>query len=342
MKFRIFTIQEYIYKWLSSIIVLLFTVGSIVLFLYSKNINADTNVNTAEKISLLNTDLLTFLISIGYALLLFLVNIYITSISTTTQNMFYRRKEQYVNLRELASVYKEKERSDRRLHSFIFMTQGLTGRTGKKELKPIIKLEGFHFTNKYESLENSFIDQQSELKSEWDDRVRNYIQSRKLKTKFMNVHIFDLAEFLNDIDGWTSKNLELNLDQSKQFNNFISRLKREYKENFKKYEKTKRQLNREITKIHNRANSQVQRLERVYGERLSDSINSEYNLVNNLQVLERLIQELDGKMLTYEDYQELASESNEGIEEYLRNMDLRLRVVSENVEELLTHDDDFC
>ena len=76
------------------------------------------------------------------------------------------------------------------------------------------------------------------------------------------------------------------------------------------------------------------RLEKVYGDRLSESLNTEYNLLTNLEVLENLIKELKGEVLTCDGLQEIAEEQSEKLKEYLNRMDIKLDMVIENVEDI--------
>lgn len=325
MKFRIFTFQEIIYKWLSYSTVFVFTIGSIVFYLLS-------NSNSSEDKNLLKSDEITFILGVLYALFLFIISVYMTSTSDKTQSMFYKRKEQYIYLNKLSDLYSVQDYIEKDLLSFISMNRAFTGRTDKNiNIKPFIKQDGFQFTKKYLQLEDSFVEQLSELRKEWNNSINTYIKSRNLKTKVMNVFILDIEEFLNDVDSWKKDRLDLTTEQSRHFNYLIDRLRSDYKKKFKRFERTKKKMNSVNAKISKKSKANKLRLEKVFGDRLAESLNTEYKLHTSLDVLENLIKELKGIVLTYDDTQEIAEKHSEELKDYLKRIDIKL----ENVEEIL-------
>lgn len=325
MKFRIFTFQEYIYKWLSYSIVIIFTFGSIGLYIY-----VSSNKNEASSKALLNSDELTLIISIGYALLLFIINIYMTNVSSKIQNLIFKRKEQYINLKELASFYKD--RPDRNLSSFIDLSRILTGRA-YKEIKPKIKQDGFVFTNKFNKLENLYKEHEINLSKNLNYKIKIFINTRNMKTKSYSF-IYRLEEFLFDFDNWVQEKFESPSDQ-RQFKYYADRLFEENKKEISQFKRSRKQLIKVHSNINKRANTHVQKLEEIYGERLIELVNSEYNLLANLQVLEQLIKELEVKVLSYDDFLELSSDNNVTLEAYLKHIEHKLEMVSKNVEDIL-------
>lgn len=85
MRFRIFGWHELAYKWIALVVTVALTTCSIKWSLEHQ------------------TD--QFTVSIIFALFLFGVGIYITNMSSMVQNEFYRRKEQYLNMRNLRVVF---------------------------------------------------------------------------------------------------------------------------------------------------------------------------------------------------------------------------------------------
>lgn len=327
MKFRIFTFQEIIYKWLSYSTVFVITTVSIVFYLLSNSISGEDK-------NLLNSDEVTFILSVLYALFLFIISIYMNSMSNKTQNLFYRRKDQYKYLKRLSDLYSVHDFKDKDIFSFIFMNRGFTGRTNLK-IKPYIKQDGFQFTTKYLQLENSFLEQWSDLQKEWNNSINTYIQSQNLKTNVMNVFIHDLEEFLNDVDSWMKDSLDLTTEQSRLFNSFIDRLRSDYKKKFRRFEITKKKMKRIYNKTSKMSKANILRLEKVYGDKLTEILNAENNLLTNLEILENLIKELKDNVPNYDDIQEIAEEHSEKLKEYIYRIDTKLEKVSENVEEIL-------
>ena len=248
MKFRIFTFQEIIYKWLSYSIVFVVTILSIIFYLFS-------NSNSGKEDNLLNTDEITFILSVFYALFLFIVGVYMTSMSNQTQNMFYRRKEQYINLKRLSELYSVTKSKDKDLLSFIFMNKGFTGRTDQN-IKPYIKQDGFEFTKRYLQLESSFVEQWGILQKEWNNSINTYIESLNLKNKVRNIFIHDLEEFLYDVDNWMKDKPDLTTEQSESFISFVDRLRSDYKKKCKRFEKTKKKIEKANKKTSKKNRSQ--------------------------------------------------------------------------------------
>ncbi|XKH52006.1 hypothetical protein LG275_13800 (plasmid) [Chryseomicrobium palamuruense] len=328
MKFRIFTLHEIIYKWVAYLSVVFISIASVVYYVLSNNYSAKDK-------PLLNSDELTFILSVLYALFLFVITVYLTSMSDRIRNMFNIRKEQYRQLKKLSEVYKvegiEERDKDRELLSFLFMCQAFTGRTEKEEMKPYIKQKGFSYTNRYLRLEKSFIEQHSKLQIELNDRINNYINARNLKKTVVNVFILERENFFTNVDSWINNRLDLDSDQIREFHYFVDRLRLDLKKKIKRLKKTEKKLMENNVRISKKAKTNIIRLERVYGEKLIESINAEVNFVSNLQVLENLINELKSKMLTYDDMQEIAEEQFLEVHEYLNNINSKLETMNDNL-----------
>ncbi|MED3663034.1 hypothetical protein P4476_14415 [Ureibacillus terrenus] len=316
MKFKVFKLQELIYKKIVYMVVFIITVACIVLYLLNR---------TSDEIS--------YILSIFYALFLFIVGLYMNNMSIHTQNMFYKRKGQYRSLKELSEIYKPTTNEKEDLFSFILMVQALTGRTST-DMKSFITFNGFEYTEKYLKLENSFLEQRKELISLLNDEIKNYISSHKLKKKVVNVFVHDMTKFFDDINGWVDETLDLATEEKTEFIRFIKGFCKKHKRKLKKFDKTTHKIRKMIDKTSKKCRNNMAKIEEVYGDLLFESLNEENELSTNFAVLERLIHELKKEVLVETDFEEITGEYFERIQEYLRNIDIKLQSVIEEVEEI--------
>lgn len=115
----------------------------------------------------------------------------------------------------------------------------------------------------------------------------------------------------------------------------------EYRTRLNKYKKTKKKLIRINNRIRKRANRNLLRLESVYGEMLTEAINSEYDLLTNLEVIENLIMKLGGQILTYDEFHETHGENIAELQDKLNKLGYDLANVSEKVEDILLEVTDY-
>jgi hypothetical protein len=316
MIFKVFKLRELIYKKVAYTVVFIITVASIVGYLHNRS-----------------SDEIAYILSIFYALFLFIVSLYMNNMSIQTQNMFYKRKEQYRSLKELSGIYKPKSEEKEDLLSFIIMVQALTGRTDT-DMKPFIILNGFEYTEKYLKLENLFLELRKDLISLLNDEIKNYIPSHKLKKKVLNVFVHDMTKFFDDVKIWMEGNLDITEEEATEFLNFINGFRKGNKRKFRKLDKTTQKIRKMIAKTSEKCRDNMEKIEEVYGDMLFESLNERDNLFSNFAVLERLIHELKNEALLQTDFEEITGEYFERVREYLWNIEQKLESVKEEVEEI--------
>lgn len=323
MKFKIFRLQELIYKKVIYTIVTLSTV--ICIFIYLENRNSDE---------------MAYVLSIFYALFLFIIGLYMNNISAQIQNMFYRRKEQYKSLKSLSEIYKPTTKEKEDILSFVIMTQALTGRTSE-DINPYIKFNGFNYTESYLRLEKSFLKQREELNGLLLDDLNNYISINNLKKKVVNILILDMKKFFDDVDTWTEETLDLTEEETIQFLGFINNFRKENKVRFKNLDKRIYKIRKMMNKTSRKCLDNMIRIEKEYGDRLFESLNEENELYNNFVVIEKLIKELGNEVLLQDEFVEYTDEYYKNIKEYLENIDTQLQSIKEEVEVISGSYSDF-
>lgn len=288
MKFKVFTIHEIIYKWVAYLSVFIFTVTCIIYFVKSNNKSGD----------------LAFILSVLYALFLFVITVYMTSMSEKIRNLFYIRKGQYEQLLRLSEVsntldktveYESFSTIDNFL-SNIFMFKSFTGRTDNEKIKPYIKQDGFSFTKKYLILEKSFIEQYKNLREDLNDNNSNYVDIHNKEVSSLSC---DLKKKVNELD------------------------------------KIMEELKKNNIEINKNAQKNIKRIKRVYGKKLIESLNTENHFFTNFQVIGNQINELKDLIFTYVDVQEIIEEQFDVVTETLRQINLKLESIDENVLEIL-------
>ncbi|MEK4449415.1 MULTISPECIES: hypothetical protein [Paenibacillus] len=225
MKFKVFGFHERLYQWIAFISVVLITTGCVAYYLVLKDYSATGN--KAANRFLIEFQDSSFIIGVVYALFLFIVGLYLSSMSSRVQNLYYHRKEQYINIKrlsEVVSVDLMHDVSDDKYVSMIILHRGFTGRLGEKKRRPYIIEDGFKYTSKYLKLEDDLLSLRSKLLELYNLKINKYIDCYSLKKKHLNVFIHDLDEFLLDINSWIDKHIEVTEIQRKAFLDYIRKL----------------------------------------------------------------------------------------------------------------------
>lgn len=309
MKFKVFGFHERLYQWIAFISVVLITIGGVVYYLVLKENSVAGNKDT--KGFLIEFQDSSFIIGVVYALFLFVVGLYLSSMSSKIQNLYYRRKEQYINLKRLSEVVRSDNESVDKVESKIIFHRGFTGRLGVKKRRPYIIEDGYKYTSKYLKLEEDLLSLRSKLIEYFNNKINKYIDCYSLKKKHPYVFIHDLDEFILDIENWIDKHLEVTEVQRKVLVDHIQKLVNASSDN-KKYNRNKLKFKRIYVKSARKARRITSRIEKVYGARLHNDIKFEDNLTISLNELERLINGLADKTLSEDDLLELlGDQSNE-------------------------------
>ncbi|SFM42212.1 hypothetical protein SAMN03159341_13226 [Paenibacillus sp. 1_12] len=344
MKYKVFGFHERLHKWLASMSVVFITIGCVVYYLLLKKYNTTDQEKINIKPSkgsffehfLIEFQDSSFILSVVYALFLFMVGLYLTSMSSKVQNLYYRRKEQYKNLKrlnEVLSVEKMNDLSDRGIRSVIITHQGFTGRISDQKQRPYIQQDGFRYTAKYLKLEESILLEQGSLVEVFNLKLNKYIDCYGLSKKNLNVFITELDTFLYEIDSWVENRLELTEVQLISFKRFINKIVLAYSKRIRNYTKSKVKLMKIMLRSQRKNKVIISRIEEVYGARLHNDIIFEDNLTQNLYVLENLIKAIDNKILTYDDLQELFSEQNSELLEIIESINSRIYEMKEMIED---------
>lgn len=341
MNFKVFGFHERLHKLFATISVVSITFGCVAYYLLLKRYNAGkvSPENFFENFLIEFQDS-SFILSVVYALFLFIVGLYLTSMSTKLQNLYYRRKEQYKNLirlNEVLSAEKVTDISDDKIMSSIIIHQSFTGRNIEKKRKPYILQDGFSYSSKFLELEESILLQRRTIVEIYNLKVNKYIDCYGLSKKHLNIFISDLDKFLVEVDNWIDNNLEVAETQRTSFKNYLGKVIQASSRDRRKHKKSKVKYKKIILKSKRKVNGLISKIESVYGARLQNDLMFEDNLTFNLFELENIIKALDNKILTYDDLQELFSEQNSELHEVINSINDRIY----ELKKLFEDDDGF-
>ncbi|MEK4626559.1 hypothetical protein MKY06_30140 [Priestia sp. FSL P4-0332] len=324
MKFSVFTFQELRYKTIAYLLAFIITIVSIIAYLKLPK-GADTS-------------LASYVLSIVYALTLFVVGLYINNMSSKQQNMFLKRKGQYKSLHQLLEFYEIKafKENEDEMFKYVIFSQSFMKRT-KGKGNSLISFKGYEQTKKYLKIEEDFLSKTKEIHDLLNKELKNYVAAKKLKMKVKFLFVADKAAFFNDTKKWAEEHLELSDEEEAEFIHFVNNLPNEQKRVFRKMEKLSNRLKNERDKSHKKCKKNIQKIEEIYGDLLFESLEEEKGLNTNFLIIEQLIQELKEELLTESYFESTLESSFDKVEDILNRMDDRLQYVKEEVEDINLH-----
>ena len=292
MKFNVFSFIELRFTAIVTFIVALITIASCRYFFVVEN--KDT----------------TFIVGIVYALLLFIIGLYITHMNNRVNNMFYCRKQYYQTLLKLDSLFSRVNYSAHNYdekYSFILFHQLFTGRVEKYEENIYIKSDCFVYMKKYLDVEEKYSDEYSRLKQLFNNNVIEYINRNRLVKKVPNPSISNLYKFVIHTTEWIDEYLDINEEQKKPLINYITDMivAEKHLKNIKKYRNS---LNQKDNKILSEIRKIKNRLEQIYGDRLSEEIEKDNTFRNGLISLDSLITDIINNMITIDSINEIQTD----------------------------------
>lgn len=310
MKFRIFGWHESAYKWIALLVTVALTVGSL---MYHKHHTNDD-----------------FAISIVYALFLFVVGIYTANMSSKVQNLFYRRREQYLNMKNLKlalSSEKLNSLTDRNVKSFIITHQVFSARSWtptNQTPRPIIRTEGFTYKTSYIKLENDILKGLEKLAHYMESEIRQHIESNCLKTKVRYINVSEMDQVTSDVENWIHSHLELDQQQANEFKRFVNSFVVTRDKEIRRHEKKKRVFLKLNAKYVDKVNRILQRIERIYGDRLKFDLEEKHDLMYRLNILEELITNVKENLLDYDNIEDILDDRLNEIASSLENINVEI------------------
>lgn len=267
MKFRVLTFQERYYKRIIAFLTLVVTIVSVLGYIYTFSSNNG------------HLDAIAFLISIFYALILFLFGIYLSAMNTRIEEKIFEKKKCYIEICKLYNlfhIFNTKVINYKNTRLFIISHKAFTARAEGVESKDAyIKSDCYGLKQTYLKCEQSFEQTYDCLLKNLCAAVFEYVANQDFKSKVPYPHILDLDDFFLESSAWLKENYVVTEEQTNEFQIFIKNL-------FKRIKRVHFQLwfnkialahlNKKITK---KILKYKRKLETLYGQKLLESINQD-------------------------------------------------------------------
>lgn len=269
MNLVIFSFQEKHYKKIAFACVVLTTSISIFLYLYSLKIQDP------------NTNLISFVVSIVYALALFVLGLYLSAQSTRVENRFLANKNHYISLCKLQQLFScerlAKQNYDD-VKSFVIFHQIFTARTTNDD-KPFINGDFFTYTPRYLKHEEAFLSTHSELLAKISKSVNDFIEQNSVSKKVPYPNIHKIEDFISNYNDWIKQHLNLTEPEIQLFADFHTQFLKEQKILIRKLKAETAYLVSTNQKIGKAISNYRIKIESVYGQKLHKEIERD-SLIN--------------------------------------------------------------
>lgn len=282
MKFTIFSFQERQYKKITFMCTLLATVTGIFIYCHSLSSN-DPSIG-----------LISFIVSIAYALALFALGLYYAAQNSKIENRFFAIKDHYVSLCNLQGLFSSERLAKCNyddLKSFVLFHKVFTARVESVD-SAIIKGDCFIYKKRYLEHETAFLTTHDKLLSKINQAVLEIIDKRQLSTKVPYPQIHKIEEFIPTPTNWIAGYLELTEEQSKLFAEFHSQFLKDNKATIKKVDKELLYVTSKNRSIGKKVNAYRSRIESIYGQRLQREIERDILVGDTLSNMDKMLQKI--------------------------------------------------
>jgi len=288
MELKIFKAHELLYKLIAFSVVFLSTEACIILYI---------NTNTTNGIN-------TFIISIAYALTLFIVGLYVNHMKSQTQNLFYLRKTQYEDLSKLNAIFStklSKPASDYdSMYEFIFFHKSFTGRF-KNDNHCWINQKYYYYRKDYLILEEKFLDLYKEIKKRLNDKISIYLKDCNTEDISKNIYVMDISKILRDNSEWAKEYLVLTGNELEDFNTFLNNLLHSMNKELYSIKHITKKLIRQNLIFKSKIQWAINKVQKDYGEKLEKELekDNQYNqILSSFNDIKSLIDDINYSMLT--------------------------------------------
>lgn len=281
MNFKATNWFERNYKWLSAVLIGLFTAYGICYY-----------INLSDKSD-------TFIASLIYALLLFLAGIYLNYMSNTIESKIDDRIDIYRNLLLARSFLKnDDERNDlERVLNRIAWFQISTGRSKKhqeNDPRPIISERGIRFDASDLVIEKEFETAYDDVRSRIISFLHMYLQENDIQIKTSDISISSLSSFKPDL--WCKENLE---DYSKHGRKMVAFIYKQMEAERFDIEALEF-LGQKVMNLYDnflyQTNKNINQIERMYGGKLQYKMLQQNELQENFRFVMERIYEVEDRL----------------------------------------------
>lgn len=258
MKFNATSWNERNYKIIAAVAVFIATIGCCSWFLLSKD----------EKNNAM------FFAPILYALILYIIGVITTRVSDKISASLPQKAEIYRNLKrvaELLSVICSPEKGIKCIESNILFIKAFTGHTGDDNIdkKPYIEEKGLKFNPSFLKLAQEYIDLYEEIRKYVEDRIRKYIDTKKIPSKTPYFFINESTIF--EPDEWCKETFE----KYNEILNLIYSAFEEKKSEFSRLNLMIIDIQKLEENYKQKCNESIYQIETMYGKKLTNYLEQE-------------------------------------------------------------------
>lgn len=310
MKFNIFGFSERYYKAVTAFITIGVTIGCLV---YYYHLEDKSN---------------TFVAATVYAAFLFIVGLYLSSMTNNISNKLYERKNAYIMLKRLNEIFSISCMTS--LDSYedisfaIISFQVFTGRvkrdigksdkkkaiistvpldfmiepqahidTDSSEEKHYIKQIGFNFEPKLQRIEDTYNSEYVKLKSSIQESINAFIAENKIE---LNIHggFFELDLLATNYEDWCNEHIaQQSADKKEALIQYIYKTIADKHLEFSSLDEKKEHLVKYYKKCNKIIQRNLKRMTNTYGNRLEFTIKSKEDILIELEILSKKIGNLE-------------------------------------------------
>lgn len=284
MKFTIFSFQERHYKKIAVACTVLITVISISVYFCSLKVQ-DTNSN-----------LISFIVSIAYALALFVLGLYLSTQSARLENRFLAIKEQYLSLCNFQGLFSSEciaKENFNDLKSFVIFHQLFTARSDEEKVdKPFINGDFYTYKSRYLKCEKNFQSVHDELITKISKSVNTFIEENGIVKKVPYPHVNSIEDFFSNFHAWVEQHFEPNKPQMQLLSDFQVQFLREQRSLIGTLTKKAKYLIAKNKKIRKKISDNKNKIEAIYGQKLHREIERESLISNAMSNIDSLLQKI--------------------------------------------------
>ena len=333
MKLKVFSFQERHYKKLVAFFVVLVTAVSVYFSInYTKNNEQSVGF-------------VTFLVSIAYALFLFIVGLYISTIKGKLDNKFFVAKDHYVTISKLNGLFSSPKNeicNYENTRLFIISHQAFTSRIdGMEEGKAYIKPTCFSNRQIYLKCEFAFLQTYDDFFKKIRNTVSDYTETHEITKKVPYPHISNIDRFISNYSAWFSEHFTASDEQVQNFCEFTNELLQSNKGLRLRLWLQKSAIAKWNQIISKKIKARKGDLESIYGQKLVDALDSEYQLKHIMNALESMLSAIKQQEEDISDISNSIGELHDSIDEKISQISEMLTVESEKLDSVLDQLDDF-
>lgn len=323
MEFNIIRTWELLYKKIIFILIILISILSMCWYFTS----ADTQKSDTA-----------YIVSILYALFLFIIGIYDNYMKNKIDEKFYERKAYYLNLLKLKKLFNTMNFegcSDEDIFNSIIWFKGFTSRPDDmKNIQPYISQQGFKFNDKELTIEDEFIENRQKLIEKLNKEIMKYIKKNSISKKCPYPKV-DKVYF--SVEEWCVKYTNLTDKDLESMEDYIYKLFSKLQKELDEFEIIMQKVLKQYKSYKIKVEWNIKTIEDIYGPKLKYEFLQEDRFINEIRPIKQLIEDIQRKMCSNDDLLDSISE----VKDDILSVHEQIKLLENNLEEIHTIKDEI-